>query len=453
MHWLIERIRDFDTKAALATEVTSVAYAELSTRISTCIVELDTAGVRPGESVAIRGDYSLGNIAALLACLARSLIAVPMTGVTDAEFETRCEIARVTRVFNAGNWSSRTTASASVPLLDALRERGRAGLVLFSSGSTGEPKALVHDLTTLADSYRERRAKSVSMVLFLLFDHIGGLNTLLSGLATGAKLLIPSVREPECVAALVMRHAGMVLPASPTFLNLMLLADVPSRYDLGSLRIITYGTEPMPEALLRRLREAFPKVKFIQTFGTSETGIARTVSRSSDSTWLKLDDPDQQWKLVEGELWLRSKTRALGYLNRDSDRFTDDGWFRTGDLVECADDGFVRIAGRLTELINVGGEKVMPGEVENVILEVAGVDEVLVRGEPNPITGSMVVADVCTSPSVDRDVLKRTIRSYCRGRLPAYKVPAKVNFIAEMPHGARFKKSRAGNPDTQGGLA
>ncbi|WP_047734623.1 AMP-binding protein, partial [Vibrio parahaemolyticus] len=111
-----------------------------------------------------------------------------------------------------------------------------------------------------------------------------------------------------------------------------LIANVHQQYDLKSLRMITYGTEAMPESLLLRLKAALPRVKLLQTFGTSETGIAQTSSRSSSSLEIRFDDPNQEYKIVDNELWLRSKTQILGYLNHDMSSFSDDGWFQTGDL-------------------------------------------------------------------------------------------------------------------------
>jgi acyl-coenzyme A synthetase/AMP-(fatty) acid ligase len=442
MHWLPERIRDFGVRPALAMSDGVCDYARLAELTSGCIDAMDAVGVRSGDSVAIPGDHSPETVARLLACLERGCVAVPMTGVTPDEAIARRRIARVTWIFDAAGLTPVPVSGDAVPLLDDLRARGRSGLVLFSSGTSGEPKAMVHDLGVLADAYRDRKPKALAIILFLLFDHIGGLNTLLNGLASGATLVVPRDRNPETVSAMIARHRAAVLPASPTFLNLLLLSGCATRFDLSSLRIITYGTEPMPESLLHRLRETFPGVKFIQTFGTSETGIARTVSKSSDSTLWKFDDPDQEWKIVEGELWLHSKTRALGYLNHSSERFTVDGWFRTGDRVEESGDGFLRITGRLSEIINVGGEKVMPAEVESVILEVPGVNDALVRGEPNPITGNMVVAVVVPEIPGGSDELKRAVRAHCREKLAAYKVPVRVTFVDALEAGSRLKKIR-----------
>ena len=120
----------------------------------------------------------------------------------------------------------------------------------------------------------------------------------------------------------------------------------------------------MPEELLRRVREAFPCARLFQTFGTSETGIATTSSESSSSTFFKIEDGNVSYRIVNNELQLKSTTRFLGYLNHQDDALTNDGWFRTGDLVEEAGSGFIRIRGRTGEVINVAGEKLLPVELE-----------------------------------------------------------------------------------------
>jgi acyl-CoA synthetase (AMP-forming)/AMP-acid ligase II len=194
--------------------------------------------------------------------------------------------------------------------------------------------------------------------------------------------------------------------------------------------------------LLARAREAFPGVRFLQTFGTSETGIARTESPDPASTFVRFDDPALEWKVVADELWLRSRTQIIGYLGGEGDRFTDDGWFRTGDKVESGPNGTLRVIGRFGEMINVGGEKLMPAEVEAVILAVPAVVDCRVRGEAHALTGQTVAAEVVAADGADPEALRASIRTACRRRLSAYKVPTRVTFVATVS-GDRLKKLRA----------
>ncbi len=206
--------------------------------------------------------------------------------------------------------------------------------------------------------------------------------------------------------------------------------------------MITYGTEPMPESLLLQLKSIFPRIKFLQTFGTSETGIMQVSSRSSDSTYLKIDDPNSEYKIVNCELWIKSKTQILGYLNYSMDQFTSDGWFRTGDIVEESEDGFIKIIGRNKEIINVGGEKVLPSEVESVLLQLPIIQDCIVYGEINPIIGQMVAVKVLTSLDIKISDLKKEIQLFCKDKLAPYKIPIRVRLMEELEYTDRFKKKR-----------
>lgn len=437
--WLLERLASFGERPSLLGGDGAVSFAALRAEVEAWRGRLRAAQVEPGAVVALRGGFAASSVAALLALHAEGVIVAPMADLDDAEAETRtCACAAQWTLDARVGEIRRCEARPAHEFVEQLRAKGHGGLVLFSSGMTGKPKAMIHDLDQLLESYAGKRPRRVVFIAILLFDHIGGLNTLFHALATGAAMVLPEARDPETIARLVARHGVGVLPASPTFLNLMLMAGVHKRHDLSSLRLITYGTEPMPEGLLRRLRAAFPRAKFVQTFGTSETGISQTTSKSSDSTLFKLDDPNLETKIVDGELWLRSRTQVLGYLNADMGAFTEEGWFRTGDLVEEAGEGFLRIVGRGREVINVGGQKVLPAEVESVLLQMPEVADCLVRGEANAITGQIVVAQVVGKDGLDRGQVRR----FCREHLEPYKVPTKVKLVEAIATTARFKKQR-----------
>ncbi|MEN8220525.1 MAG: fatty acid--CoA ligase family protein [Pseudomonadota bacterium] len=430
-------------KVALVDQSGEHDYQTLIDQIDTYYNELSMT-VSAGDSVAILSDYSFQSVALFLALTKLKTIIIPIVTKVEDEISERLEEGYVDWVLNLSDKliiNSRASKEKH-HLIQTLQQEKKAGLILFSSGSTGKPKAMIHNLDNLIDSYKGRKPKKLSILVFLMFDHIGGLNTLLNSLTMGAKIIIPGTRDADEVSQLIEKYKVNVLPASPTFLNLMLIGNTPERYDLSSLKMITYGTEAMPESLLLRLKKTFPKVRFLQTFGTSETGIAQTTSRSSTSLEIKLGDPNQEYKIVDGELWLRSKTQVLGYLNVPMNSFTEDGWFKTGDLVEETEDGFLKIVGRNKEIINVGGEKVLPVEVESVLLEMEDINDCMVYGEKNAITGQTVVVDVVPSQLVDKKTIKKAIRQYCRERLDGYKIPTKINIMERTNFGDRFKKLR-----------
>ena len=226
----------------------------------------------------------------------------------------------------------------------------------------------------------------------------------------------------------------------------MLVAGAHKRHDLSSLRLITYGAEPMPETTLVRLNREFPAVEFRQTYGLIELGVLRAKSAGNNSLLVKLGGEGYELRIVDGMLEIKAKASMLGYLNAPSP-FTDDGYFRTGDRVEQHGE-FVRIIGRESEQINVGGEKVFPVEVEDVLLECPLVVDAVVFGAPHPLSGKVVCADVVRLASDTEDVVVRaSIRKFCNERLESYKVPVKIRFLEGPLTGDRQKRVRVGRSD------
>jgi acyl-coenzyme A synthetase/AMP-(fatty) acid ligase len=441
-----EKIQSFDTKIAITHSGKSQTYIQLSDKILEFNSKLFQLNVKRGEVVFLMGDYSFESIALFFSLALNGNIIVPITSTNEEEINERIGAVNPDWVFSLDKSTEEKFSHANNyvrhHLLESLITSESAGLILFSSGSSGKPKAMIHNLDNLLSDSIGKRGKDMNLLLFLMFDHIGGINTLFNCLATGIRLIIPENRNPYDIAKLIEKYKVNILPASPTFLNLMLIGNVTDKCDLSSVRLITYGTEPMPESLLLKLKVVFSSVKFLQTFGTSETGIIKSTSYSSTSTLIKFDDPNQEYKIIDGELWLRSKTQVLGYINHSNERFTNDGWFMTGDLVEQTDDGFLKISGRATEQINVGGEKVLPAEVESIILELEFVEDCVVRSEKNSITGQIVCADVKIKKGFDFRTEKAKIKLHCRSKLESYKVPVRICEISEISLSARFKKVR-----------
>jgi acyl-CoA synthetase (AMP-forming)/AMP-acid ligase II len=444
--WLSLFAERGDSPAILENE-RELSYAALADSITATAAELARQGIGPQSVVILNADFSIAGISALFALIHLRAILLPMVTITSNAFETaraECGAGFLCRV--EPELTVERLGEGELPTLyGKLEERNAAGLVLLSSGSTGKPKAILHDLDRLVESRLGKAGakKRLSIVLFLLFDHIGGINTMLNSLFSGGKAIVMPERTPEAVCQLIERHRANVLPASPTFLNLILIGGFHRQHDLSSLRLITYGTEPMSDELLRRVRQAFPKVRLLQTFGTSETGIASTASELSSSTFFKIEGGDVTYRIVDGELQLKSATQFLGYLNQRDDALTEDGWFKTGDLVEERENGFIRVRGRAKEMINVGGEKVLPIEVESLILESPLVADCVVYGEANAITGQTVCADIVPrTATTTRAEMRKHLFELLGGRIDRFKMPTRINLVEEVARSDRFKKKR-----------
>ena len=443
MNKMVDKFKDND-QTAIIYDGKKYSYNELYIKIKE-IENFIKDKIKSGEVVAILADYSFVSIALFFALYENKNIIAPITSTSQKEIDGKVKESFSTKIINLENEKLVITnikSEASHKIINDLQTSKCAGLILFSSGSTGAPKAMIHNLDTLVDSYGDKKQKQINMLVFLMFDHIGGINTMLNILSMNATMIIPQNRNADDICQLIEEYKIAVLPSSPTFLNLILINRSYEKYDLSSLRMITYGTETMPEGLLGRLKAVFSKVRFLQTFGTSETGIAATSSKSSSSTFMKIDDENLEYKIVDNELWLRSKTQILGYLNRSMESFTNDGWFKTGDLVELDSEGFIKIIGRNKEIINVGGQKVLPSEVESVLLGMDEIEDCLVYGEQNAITGQSVSCDVVLKHGIDDSGFKILVRKFCKDKLDNFKIPTRVNFVQKTEFTERFKKSR-----------
>ena len=443
MNNMVDKFKD-NAQIAIIYNGKKYSYDELYIKIKE-IENFIKDKIKSGEVVAILADYSFVSIAVFFALYENKNIIAPIISTSQKEIDGKVKESFSTKIINLEDEKLVITnikSEASHKIINDLQNSKCAGLILFSSGSTGAPKAMIHNLDTLVDSYGDKKQKQINMLVFLMFDHIGGINTMLNILSMNATMIIPQNRNADDICKLIEEYKIAVLPSSPTFLNLILINRSYEKYDLSSLRMITYGTETMPEGLLNRLKAVFSKVKFLQTFGTSETGIAATSSKSSSSTFMKIDDENLEYKIVDNELWLRSKTQILGYLNRSMESFTNDGWFKTGDLVELDNEGFIKIIGRNKEIINVGGQKVLPSEVESVLLGMDEIEDCLVYGEQNAITGQSVSCDVVLKSSVEADGLKILVRKFCKDKLDNFKIPTRVNVVQKTKLTERFKKSR-----------
>lgn len=441
--WLLEIFKANAGADAIVWRDQASSYGRLLERVGHWRRFIQDQSIAPGTVVAVEADFSPESVALLLALVERGCVFVPLTAAVAAKKAEFLAVAQVEAVFSLAGAQpqfARESRRADHPLYQQLRALNRPGLVLFSSGSTGKSKAALHDMTLILEKFKVQR-HSVRSISFLLYDHIGGINTLLYVLSNAGCVIAPTDRNPDSVLSLIAKHRAQLLPTSPTFLNLILLSEAFKRHDLSSLQTITYGTEPMPQSTLERIHQVLPQVTLQQTYGLSEIGIMRSKSKSSDSLWVKVGGEGFETRIVDGVLHVKARSAMLGYLNHPSP-FSADGWFITGDMVE-QDGEYIRILGRKSEVINVGGEKVHPAEVESIILEMPEVSDVTVHGEPNPITGQIVCARVTLrDPAADPREMVRAIKAHCRARAQAYKTPVRIVFTDQMQHADRFKRMR-----------
>jgi non-ribosomal peptide synthetase component F len=292
--------------------------------------EMELLGeIQPGEVVALVGDFDPPSMALLLRLIEKRVILVPLTADTREQHEYFFESAGVEWVLEAGELR-RVAERSEHTALQTLRECGHAGLVLFTTGTTGRPKAILHDFEPFLRRFRTPRP-ALRALSFLRFDHIGGLNTLLHVLYNRGLVVAPQSRSVEGILEACRLHAVEVLPTTPTFLRMLLLSGLVPEAVPASLRVITYGTERMDEPTLAELCRLLPEVDFRQTYGMSELGILRVKSEARDSLFMKVGGEGVETRVEDGTLRIRAANRMMGYLNEDSP-FDADG---TGRCHQC----------------------------------------------------------------------------------------------------------------------
>ena len=441
--FLLERFIEQKEKDAIVWKEKIYSYEWMLKRIDYWRNLLKTEKIAPGAVVIVEADFSPNSVALLLALIEDQSIIVPLTSTVEAKKKDFIKIAEGEISFQIDDSDNmnivRYPKKADHKIYQQVRNEQHPALVLFSSGSTGESKAAVHDFSNLLKKYHTKR-HDLRTLTFLLFDHIGGIDTMLYSLSNGSCIITVQDRSPDNVCRMIEKFSVEVLPVTPTFLNLLILSQAYEKHDLSSLKYITYGTEVMPEVTLRKCSEIFPNVTILQKYGTTEVGTLRSKSKDSKSLWVKIGGEGFDTRIVDGILHIKAVSAMLGYLNAPSP-FSDDGWFITGDEVK-QDGEYIQFLGRKSEIINVGGEKVYPSQVESTIQEMDNIAEVVVYSEKNNIIGNIVCAKVRVEKEEDIKNLRVRIKKYCRERLENYMVPVKIELVTEEQHSQRFKKKR-----------
>jgi long-chain acyl-CoA synthetase len=395
---------------------------------------IDLSRVGKGDVVAIIGDFNPSSILTLLRLIDLGVIVVPLTNDTRHEHKYFFESALVDVVID-GSELIRRNHDQKHELIEQLRGLGHAGLVLFSTGTTGRPKAILHDLTLFLKRFETPRP-TLRTINFLLFDHIGGINTLLHTLFNKGVVIAPESRTVDSILETCRKFNVEVLPTTPTFLRMMLMSGaVPGKVP-DCLKVITYGTERMDQPTLDELCKLLPNVDFRQTFGMSELGIVRVKSEARDSLYMKVGGEGVETRVVDGVLQIRSSSRMLGYLNAPSP-FDAEGWYDTKDVVETKDQ-YYKVTGRVSDVINVGGLKFMASEVERVALQFPNVSLVKALPKPNPITGQHV--ELLVQATSEGGVDNAALSEFLKDKLQPHMVPKRIR-VETVAVGHRFKKA------------
>lgn len=427
--------------------------AEVIARAHRLAGELLEVGVTPGQAVAVVRSHAPDVIVAMTAIWTIRAVFVPVSPLLPpAGVEEIVDALAPAAIYDDDGVHPRAAATTHAP---------GVAFVQWTSGTTGRPKPVLHTheaylelldrvLGPLRAAPRDPTRPPSPNLIPVSMALNAGIYNVLFGLRAGAPIVVMDRFETRTFAELVGRHGirSTVLPPAA----MAMLSDDPAVTELSPLRYVRSITAPLSPFQARRFTAKFG-VTVLNGYGQAEMGevIGWTaadarehpdkigaVGRPHPNVAVRIDRPDASGI---GELLVRPPSRAAGYADGNdlADRLTDDGFIRTGDLARLDDDGFVWIEGRLGDLINRGGNKIFPDEVEEVLAAVPGVREVAVVGHPDDRLGQVPVAHL----AVSADVADDTLRAACRAHLAAYKVPVRFVRVDALPRSEVGKVLRA----------
>lgn len=300
-------------------------------------------------------------------------------------------------------------------------QNSKSEITIFTSGTTGQPKKVLHTVATLTRSVRTGE-RYVGQIWAYAYNptHMAGLQVFFQAFENLNTLVNVFNKQRSEVYELINKHNITHISATPTFYRLLL----PFEQEYKTVVRVTLGGEKSDSHLYENIQKIFPKAKINNVYASTEAGSLFAAKGDCFQIPEKIRD---KFEVVDDELLIHKS--LLG--KSDSFKFEGD-YYHSGDLIEWVDkeSGLFRFKSRKNELINVGGYKVNPGEVENILLSIEGVKQVLVYGKANSILGNVLCADIQLEDGVALTDVE--IRKALRSQLQDFKIPRRIKFVEQM---------------------
>ena len=306
-------------------------------------------------------------------------------------------------------------------------------ILLMTSGTTGRPKVVQHKLSALLGrilpSASLAAPRDSRWLLTYQATAFAGIQVILTAGVTGGAVVIPPARTAAAFAASAQRHRVTHISGTPTFWRSFLLAC--RGVSLPDLLQITIGGEAVDQATLDRLSAVFPKARISHIYASTEAGALFAIHDKRPgfpASWLDNEVQGVRLRLHNGQLEVQSPRRMMGYASQHDDLTTADGWLATGDLI-CVEGDRVLFMGRNDSIINVGGSKVYPQEIEAFLLGLPDIAETKVKAVKSPISGQVIVAEIVVTPGSDPETVYKTTIQSCREKLARHKIPSVLRVV------------------------
>lgn len=496
VHLLAEAVRHYPDSEAVVFQDKRVTYSTLWKSICSTAEFLLQHGLEPGERVGILLENSPEYIAIYYAVLASGGVVVGLNTANKAKELTNClnhceakwlfaksnhpelsDIAKQVDTINivligdknddinhiTNYWSEVKCYPENIPNLTVLSNINQPAAIIYTSGTTGSPKGVTLSHKNLYSNIRSildylHLNHNDSIVNVLPFYYSYGNSVLHTHLAVGAKLiLVNSMLYPKHVLDMIEKEKATGFSGVPSTFSLLLHRTDLKNYNLSTIRYMTQAGGPMTPASISRLLTEIPDIEFFVMYGQTEAA-ARLSYLPPSKLYEKmgsvgiaipgvtLEIRNKVGKQVgtgeTGEIYARGDNIMLGYWNAPelSKQVINDGWLKTGDLARYDEDKYIYIIGRSSDMIKTGANRISPKEIEEIIHDFNGVEEVAVIGIDDELLGQVIKAFIVPSDGASLD--KKAILAHCKNNLATYKIPKFIEFIDTLPKTASGKIKR-----------
>ena len=313
----------------------------------------------------------------------------------------------------------------------AMVQNSKSKITIFTSGTTGQPKEVVHSISTLTRSVRVgEKYRNQTWAYAYNPTHMAGLQVFFQAFENLNTIVNVFNQPREYVYHQIQENAITHISATPTFYRLLL----PYERAYENVVRVTLGGEKSDQHLYDSIKKIFPNARINNVYASTEAG---TLFAAKGDCFQIPELARDKYKVVDGELLIHKS--LLG--SSSSFKFTED-FYHSGDLIEWVDEtaGLFRFKSRKNELINVGGYKVNPNEVETAIMDIEGVKQAMVYGRANSILGNVLCAEVVLEPGSEMQELD--IKKHLNALLQDFKIPRKIKFVDEISLTRTGKKKR-----------
>lgn len=323
---------------------------------------------------------------------------------------------------------------SSNSLINFIRQNKDWSLSLYTSGTTGRPKKMSHDFKTLTRNVKIHSKFQDNVWAFAYNPtHMAGIQVLFQGLMNQNTFIYIFGVQQKRLPNLIEKYKITNISATSTFYRNTVFYF--NNIQFRSVKFVTFGGEKYDHNLEKKIKYVFPNTKIRNIYASTEAGSLFVAEGNvfnipnSITDFVKIND--------ENELLIHQSL-----LGSSSSLFLEDGWYRTGDIVEKLNANHFIFKSRKSEMINIGGYKVNPTEIENILVEIPGVIDLIVKSKKNSVTGQILVADVIKDKISSELELKKTIKKYASEHLQSWKIPRIIKFVESIPLTRTGKKVR-----------